>query len=361
MKQKALDSNIQRRLSDWFESNARDLPWRRSRDPYVIWVSEIMLQQTQVETVIPYFEAFIRRFPNVGSLARARLDTVLKLWEGMGYYARARNMHIAARNILSGFSGRFPQRTEALQSLAGIGKYTAGAIASIAFGQDEPAVDGNATRVLCRVFRIRQHPKAARTQKRLWSIAKQLVPAQRAGTFNQALMELGATVCTPRNPDCMACPLAALCKAHAAGQQEKLPLRSAPKAMPKKTFAVAVIEVRGNILISKRVPKGLLGGLWEFPGVEIGRGQTPQAKLKRRIRDHFNIKIELQGPTMVFRQAYSHFVAEFHVYRCRRLSGKPNGAASDPHKWVCPQNLGRYAFSRAHQIIRDAIRERQKQ
>jgi A/G-specific adenine glycosylase len=202
---------IRAALLHWFAASARDLPWRRTKDPYAIWISEIMLQQTRVPTAVPYYERFLHRFPTVEQLARARLDTVIKLWEGLGYYSRARNLHQAAQEIVARFGGHLPASREELLTLPGIGRYTAGAIASIAFGRREPLVDGNVTRVLCRIFRLKGSPKEVTLQKRIWAIAEKLVPEGHAGQFNQALMELGSEVCLPRRPRCDDCPVNRLC------------------------------------------------------------------------------------------------------------------------------------------------------
>ncbi|MCI0477261.1 MAG: A/G-specific adenine glycosylase, partial [Anaerolineales bacterium] len=218
------------RLLTWYAKHKRDLPWRRdAHDPYCVWISETLLQQTQVATVIPYYERFLARFPTTRALASARLDDVLKTWEGAGYYARARNLHRAAKEIVARFDGKIPSTVEELQTLPGIGRYTAGAIASIAFERDAPAVDGNVTRVLCRYFKIESDPKNAQTQKKLWKLAETLLPRGHAGNFNQALMELGATVCVPRNPHCAACPLARGCQARRLNLQEKLPRKRAKR------------------------------------------------------------------------------------------------------------------------------------
>ena len=247
---------IRQALHAWYCAAARDLPWRRTTDPYAIWLSEVMLQQTRVSTAIPYYERFLRRFPTVSRLARARLDTVLKMWEGLGYYSRARNLHKAAREIVSRFHGRLPQTKEDLLTLPGVGRYTAGAIASIAFNERAPLVDGNVERVLCRVFRIHGSPKDAAIRDRIWSFAKELVPEDKAGLFNQALMELGSEICSPRRPRCDKCPLARSCEARIHKEQESLPTRTARKPVPRHTIVVGVIYRAGRILIDKRKPEG---------------------------------------------------------------------------------------------------------
>ncbi len=220
------------RLLAWYAKHKRDLPWRRdTHDPYRVWISEIMLQQTQVATVIPYYKRFLARFPNVRALANAKLDDVLKAWEGAGYYARARNLHLAAREIVARFGGQLPSTVDELLTLPGIGRYTAGAIASIAFKRDAPVVDGNVTRVLCRCFNIQHDPKSAATQKELWHLAEILLPRGCAADFNQGLMELGATICTPRNPQCNVCPINRACVARRLGRQDKLPAKSQKKKL----------------------------------------------------------------------------------------------------------------------------------
>ena len=249
-----------------FDSERRSMPWRETSDPYAIWVSEVMLQQTRVDTVIPYWERWLERFPTVETLAEAELDDVLKEWEGLGYYSRARNLHGAARMVRERFDGDVPSDPDTLRELPGVGPYTAGAIASIAYGVPTPAVDGNVRRVLARLYDL-EAPTAAE----LRTLAAALVPDDRPGDFNQALMELGATICTPRSPDCDACPLAEWCEARRLGVQELRPLPRAKKPIPEETVRTAVI-VRGDgaLLLARRPEDGLLGGLWEFPGAEAG-------------------------------------------------------------------------------------------
>ncbi|MBI3913813.1 MAG: A/G-specific adenine glycosylase, partial [Chloroflexi bacterium] len=268
-------SEISSRLLAWYAKHKRDLPWRRdAHNPYRVWISETLLQQTQVTTVIPYYKKFLERFPSVRVLARARLDTVLKVWEGAGYYARARNLHRAAKEIVKRCGGKIPGTVEELRKLPGIGRYTAGAVASIAFGRDVPVVDGNVARVLCRYFAIRQPPKETRTQKELWARAEELLPRGHAGDFNQALMELGATLCKPRQPLCAQCPLARGCTARRLGIQAKLPTKAKKKKLPHYEIGVGVIWKEKQILIAKRFANDLLGGLWEFPGGKRKRGES---------------------------------------------------------------------------------------
>jgi A/G-specific adenine glycosylase len=264
-------AEVARRVVAHFRGVRRDLPWRRSRDPYAIWVSEIMLQQTRVAAVVPYFERWMARFPTIAALAEAPLDDVLAAWAGLGYYSRARNLHRCAREVVASHGGALPASAMTLRGLPGIGRYTAGAIASIAFGQPEPLVDGNVARVLARVYAIDDDIKSSAAGRVLWRLTAQMVPVSAPGDFNQGLMELGATVCTPLSPACLACPLATLCLARAQGRERELPrmpARRRPDELPLIDARALWIERRGKLLLARRTPEGLYGGLWELPQVE---------------------------------------------------------------------------------------------
>ncbi len=349
---------IQRRLCAWYDQYQRRLPWRNARDPYVVWVSEIMLQQTQVETVKPYFKRFLDRFPTVEVLSRAPLDAVLKAWEGLGYYGRARNMHRAAKRIVGEFGGKLPRSRAELLSLPGVGRYTAGAVASIAFGLDEPVLDGNVARVLCRVFLVRTPPKEPRTQKRLWTLARSLLPSGRAGEFNQAMMDLGATVCTPRKPACDVCPLATLCRARGKGIEGRLPARSRRKPLPHHEICVGVVWKSGRILIDRRRSEGLLGGLWEFPGGKRRRGESREACVAREVSEELGVRVRVGMPLVTVRHAYSHFRVTIHVFECDWVSGCPRARECAAWKWARPRDLGRYAFPAANRRIIAALTSR---
>lgn len=262
-------TTFSRELLAWYRSGNRDLPWRRSRDPYFIWVSEIMLQQTRVDTVIPYFNRFVERFPTVRDLAEAPEEDVLKLWEGLGYYSRARNLQAAAREVAERYGGKIPDDKEAVSGLKGVGPYTAGAILSIAFNRPEPAVDGNVMRVLSRYFCIDEDIARPATRTRMEGLVRELIPEGAAGDFNQALMELGALVCTPRSPHCLICPVMEHCAGRIAGREEELPVKSKAKP-PKPQHRLAVLARRadGRVLARQRPAQGLLARLWELPHVE---------------------------------------------------------------------------------------------
>ncbi len=339
-------------LLAWYEANQRDLPWRRdASDPYRVWIAEILLQQTQVVTAIPYYERFLARFPNVRALASARLDDVLKAWEGAGYYARARNLQRAAQEIVARFDGTIPSTVTELRALPGIGRYTAGAIASIAFHREAAAVDGNAMRVLCRVFAIRHAPRRARTQTELWQLAESLLPRGRAGEFNQALMELGATVCAPRQPACDVCPLARACAARRLGLQAKLPAKTAQRQLPHHHVAIGVIWKGKRLLIARRRDNQLLGGLWEFPGGHRKRGETLAACVAREVREELGIEIAVGEEWATRRHAYSHFRITLHAFDCRWVRGRPRALGCAAWRWVVPDELTQYAFPAANRQL----------
>jgi len=278
-------------LLKWYHKAARDLPWRRTKDPYKIWVSEIMLQQTQVDTVIPYYEKWIQRFPTLQHLAKAKLSDVLKYWAGLGYYRRARMLHQAACQIAKNLQGKIPQTPLELMKLPGIGRYTAGAIASIAFGVKTPVLDGNVIRVLTRLFAISEDVGKGETLERLWKIAESLVPEKNPGDFNQALMELGATLCTPENPQCQKCPVSSHCKAHEIKRETHFPVKLRKEKLEKKRTVALILRDNGTVLIQKQPETGRWGGLWTFPFWKDKKSMLQEVEmaatnLKRRLTLH---------------------------------------------------------------------------
>ncbi len=353
-------AELQRALLEWAAGHLRPVPWRTApRDPYRVWVSEIMLQQTRVETVVPYFERWLRRFPDVATLAHAPLDDVLKAWEGLGYYARARNLHRAAQEMVAAHGGRVPDDAEALRRLPGVGRYTAGAILSIAFGRDEPALDGNIRRVLSRAFAVAE-PSRARLDAVLWELARVLLPSGRAGAFNEALMELGATICTPRNPLCPRCPWASACAAYAQGTQALFPPRRARKQTPYYEVTAAVIwREPGVFLVARRNAEGLLGGLWEFPGGKVEPGESLEECLKREIWEELGVRIRVGGRLAVVKHAYSHFRITLHAFHAWMEDGEPEPQALDcaAWRWIRLDEAESIAFSAADLRILDALRQ----
>ena len=342
------------RLLRWYKKEGRDLPWRRTSDPYAIWVSEIMLQQTQVATVIPYYERFMAAFPTVSDLAHAPLGTVLKVWEGLGYYARARNLRKAARIISDQYQGIMPEDIGALASLPGIGRSTAGAIVSIAYGKKAPILDGNVRRVLCRLFAIRKNPSLAPVQKKLWGLSEGLVPGKDPRSFNQALMDLGAMVCTPKEPVCPSCCLSPLCLAYQKGIQKSLPIKSPGKKIPHYHVAVGVIWKGKKVLITQRPLEGLLGGLWEFPGGKLKEGEPPAIAVAREIQEELKIAVSVENLIGIVRHAYSHFRITLHAFHCRYRDGAPR--TLNPYRWVSPGELDRFAFPAANRKIIAALK-----
>lgn len=346
---------IRRNLLRWYGRSRRALPWRATRDPYAIWVSEIMLQQTRVETAWPYYERFLSQFPTVGALAAARPDAVLKAWEGLGYYSRARNLHRAAAEVVARWGGAVPKSLEGLRSLPGVGRYTAGAIASIAFGLDAPVVDGNVARVFARLFAMGGAMESAAMKKRLWTLAGELLPAERAGEFNQALMDLGATICLPAGPRCEECPVRGQCRARATDRVAQLPRKARTKAVPHYDVVAAVIVKRGRVLIDQRLPDALLGGLWEFPGGKIRSGEKPHAALAREVREELGIEIEVGQLLTTVKHAYSHFRITLGAYLCSHVSGRARAIECAACKWVSVTQLDQYAFPKANHAILKVI------
>jgi A/G-specific adenine glycosylase len=339
-------------LVAWYEQHRRDLPWRSTQDPYAIWVAEIMLQQTRVETVMAYYEPFLARFPTIQSLAAATLDDVLKAWEGLGYYTRARNLHTAAQWVLEELGGHLPSTPEALLSLPGVGHYTAAAIASIAFGQDAIALDGNLRRVLCRIFAIDDDPGRLSTQRRLTKLAEVMLPPGRAGDFNQALMDLGATICSSSNPRCLICPVIKLCQARKEGIQNELPLRATRSQRPHRDVTAGVIwDGNGHFLITQRPLDGMLGGLWEFPGGKRRPGETLPACLRREIAEELVIEIEVGDLLYTVEHAFTHFHMTLYTFDCQWLRGTPQRVGCTDLRWVTLNEIDAFAFPVADQKI----------
>ncbi|MCX8116815.1 MAG: A/G-specific adenine glycosylase [Desulfobacterota bacterium] len=331
MLQPGLKKKIQSGLLQWFEKNQRELPWRKTKDPYAIWVSEIMLQQTQVATVIPYYRKFLKTFPTVRSLARADLSKVLKVWEGLGYYSRARNLHRASQVIVSRFNGKIPDNIRDLLSLPGVGKSTAGAVLSIAFNQEVPILDGNVKRVLSRFFAL--SGATHKTEKILWKYSASLIPKGHAASFNQALMDLGATTCIPKNPFCLQCPINFLCKGYRLGEPERFPTRPVKKKIPHIEAVAAVIQKDDKLLLKQRPSKGFLGGLWEFPNWRLDGQRDLTVYLREKVKKELGLKVKCKVFLGTFQQTYSHFKLTLHVFRCQTLNPIAKG------EWVAIKKL----------------------
>jgi A/G-specific adenine glycosylase len=350
-----VSNNFQKKLLQWFSNSGRELPWRNTSDPFRIWISEIMLQQTQVQQVIPYYSRFLQVFPDVQVLARAELTAVLKAWEGMGYYARARNLHRAAQIICQEFGGVFPSNSNLIRKLPGIGPYTAAAIASIAFNEDVPVLDGNVLRVLSRLTAFSLPARTPAGKKLLFAEAEKLLAKGRAGDFNQAMMELGAMICIPANPLCDICPVRSHCQALAQNAVEQYPLKNVAKKRPHHVISAGIIWHKNKILIARRPEKGLLGGLWEFPGGKVEQGETLEFALQREIKEELDIDVAVTGKMMQLDHQYTHFTITLHVFHCAYLAGEPKAIGCIEWRWVDKMELRNLAFPRANTKIIDQL------
>lgn len=354
--------SVRRRLLDWFQREKRALPWREDRDPYRILVSEAMLVQTTVAAVVPYFERFLRRFPDFAALAAADEDEVVKAWEGLGYYRRARQLHAAARTIVEEHGGAMPDDPEAVRALAGVGRYMAGAILSQAFDRPEPILEANSQRVLARLLAWDGDLRASATQKRLWKAAERLVPPSRAGDFNQGLMELGALVCVPRSPRCLVCPLAELCEARRLGLQDELP-RVAPRPAPLAVEESCAVVVRGGeILMVRRASSGLWGGFWEFPTVHregadpAGRSFGEPVDLVEGVRRLAGIRIEAGESAKVLTYTVTRHRVRLSIHKAVAVSGKPRpGPGLSEVRWVEPEALADLTLGSAARRLASVI------
>jgi len=344
-------------LVAWYQQNARTLPWRETKDPYAIWVSEIMLQQTQVNTVIPYYHRFLERFPTIQTLAAANEDHVLKLWEGLGYYARARNLQKAARQMVVDHGGDFPHTLEEAETLTGIGRSTAGAILTFSRGQAHPLLDGNVKRVLSRLYDIDQPVSDTAVLQKLWHYSADLLgQSTDSYSFNQAIMELGAVLCTQKTPSCLICPVQAYCDAKDAGSQAERPVKVKKKPIKHHHIGAAVIwHPNGQILIQQRPKEGLLGGLWEFPGGKQEPDESIEVTVLREIEEELGIAIEVGQKVAAVKHAYTHFKITLHAFYCRYVSGEPVPRCADDWAWVKPENLRDYAFPKANHPVIDHI------
>ncbi len=357
----------------WHKEHQRALPWRMTsagqRDPYAVWVSEIMAQQTRIETVVAYYKRWMERFPSIRALADSDQQDVLKLWEGLGYYARARNLHKAAQMVVVLHDGVLPADRQQLLELPGIGAYTAGAILSMAFGQAEPLLDGNIKRVFSRLFDIEDPIDETDTLKALWDLSRQIVeaaPRDQAGIVNEALMELGALICTPRSPRCLLCPLAENCRAAASGTQRARPVRMARKKTPHYDVAAGVIwrgePFHSQMLIAQRPQNGLLGGLWEFPGGKLEASDADlQACLQREIAEELAIEIAVGERVITVKHAYTHFRITLHAFHARHLHGEPQMLGVADWRWLDFEEVGAYPFPVTDQKIIEALQEERNQ
>ncbi len=348
----------QKSLLDWFNSNKRDLAWRKTNDPYKIWVSEIMLQQTRVDQATPYYHRFIKRFPDVYELAKAPQDDLLKIWEGLGYYSRARNMQFAANQIVEDFGGKFPDSEKDVRSLKGIGPYTSAAILSIAFGKPFAVVDGNVIRVLSRLAGIEEDVRKKEVIKQIQHLADEFLNHDNPGDHNQAVMELGATICTPKNPKCHSCPLQLQCTATKLIKTDTIPYKSPAKKRPHKHIGVGVIvDDENRLLIAKRPNDVMLGGLWEFPGGKKENDESIEQTITRELEEELGVTVETGGKITEIKHAYSHFTITLHAYYCRITDGEPLAKSSQEIRWVNRKELQDFPFPKANKQLTELLVE----
>lgn len=341
----------------WYRSNLRDLPWRHTDDPYCIWASEVMLQQTQVTTVIPYYERFLKAFPSVKALARADQQVVLKMWEGMGYYARARNFHKAARVVLEAYNGKIPEKFKPFLALPGVGEYIASAVMSIAFSLPHAVVDGNVKRVLSRLFLMAEPVNETKGYRVYKEQAQQLLDVSNPGDFNQAVMELGAMVCKPGTPACQSCPVKNVCLAFQDKKVKQFPKKIQKKRTPTYHIAAGVILKKDQLLITRRKPEGLLGGLWEFPGGKLKPKETAADACVREIHEETGIRVKIVKPIAVIKHAYTHFKIDMTVFICEYLSGRIRLKGPVDFRWVSEDELDNYAFPKANLKFFDSLKQ----
>ncbi len=348
-------SPFQRKLLAWYHAYKRPLPWRLDGNPYRIFVVEVMLQQTQIKTVLPYYERWLKTVPNVYALARAPLDKVLKLWEGLGYYSRARNLHKAAKMIVEQFGGIIPNDLESLRSLPGIGRYTAGAIASIAYQKSVPLVDGNVFRVLSRVFNCKNDISKPKTQKKFYELATGLIPEKEPGNFNQALMELGSLTCIPETPRCPSCPVKSLCISFKKGDPSQLPVRANYLTIKKMEMVVGLLAQKDRILVRRRPASGIWGGLWELPGAVRKKGESLEEALCNEFQNEIGIALKIERKIKSIEHRFTHRLAKIYPFECKIEHGFELRPKNRNVRWANRKALQKLSFPVPHQKILSGI------
>ena len=355
--QKKEQQFLRQALIEWYLANHRDLPWRKTKNPYHIWVSEVMLQQTQVNTVLPYYQKFLKRFPDIRHLARASLQEVLKAWEGLGYYARARNLRSAAGMVLDRYGGAVPQSWQDVRKLPGVGDYIAGAVLSIAFDKPYPVVDGNVKRVLSRLFAIEAEVNKSSSNKIYQTAAANLLDNRRPGVFNQAMMELGAMICKPQNPLCGTCPVQTQCQVYQSNRTTEFPRKLKKSPTPQYLIAVGVVFKKDRVLITRRKDDGLLGGLWEFPGGKIRNGENSEAACIREIKEEVNLTVGIDAHLCRVKHAYTHFRILMDVFCCSYASGRVTLKGPVDFRWIELDKLEAYPLPKANHKFLSQLNE----
>jgi A/G-specific adenine glycosylase len=348
-------SPIAKKLLRWYAAQKRSLPWRIDPQPYAVWVAEIMAQQTRLESMLPYYKRWMRRYPSVRALAGSTEQDVLALWEGLGYYSRARNLRRAAQVVIKQYGGRLPSTVGELRQLPGVGAYTAGAIASVAFGADAPAVDGNAVRVLSRLFDVALPAASASGQKLFWALAEAHLPSGRAADYNQAFMDLGTQICTPRQPHCTVCPLRTECRAAALGNQKQRPVKTRGQSPPQRHYAAGVVQQRGSVLVMQRPPVGLLAGMWEFPNAPLRSRRNAKAALRKELAQNLGLALPFETRLAEFEHAYSHFSVRLQVFHHPLTGVRPTVNTKRRHRWLPIRKLGSLPMGKLDRRIADTL------
>jgi len=350
------NSEFTENLLGWYQDHKREMPWRGEKDPYKIWISEIMLQQTRVDQAWPYFENFMRQFSTVYDLAESDQQQVLKAWEGLGYYSRARNLHAASKMIVEDFNGKLPESYDEIIKLKGIGPYTAAAITSIAFNKPNAVVDGNVIRVITRYYGIEDDVRSAKTTRQVQELVNELISHKYPAEFNQGMMELGATICSPTKPDCDQCPIQAGCIATKIAKTDSIPYKSKTKKKPHKEIGVGIIEREdGKVLIALRPEDVMLGGLWEFPGGKQEKGESITQTVERELMEELDIEVHAFEKFMSFKHTYSHFSITMNAYLCTLISGTPKPKSSQEIRWVEKSELIEYPFPKANKVLTEKL------
>ncbi|NNL41752.1 MAG: A/G-specific adenine glycosylase [Desulfobacterales bacterium] len=335
-------------LGNWYAKNKRELPWRKTKDPYKIWLSEVMLQQTQVKTVIPYYQRWLEKFPYIQDLAVAPEQKVLKLWEGLGYYNRCHNFRKAAQLVCSQYNGQVPNHPDLFLELPGVGPYILAAVMSIAFNRALPVVDGNVLRVFTRYIELWDDIGKSETRKTIYQYLLDLIPKANPGDFNQAMMELGALICTPKNPTCSSCPLEKFCQAKAKGMVDSLPVRARKKKTPLYRVALAVMLKNDKFLIQKRPTTGHLAGMWEFPGGKIEPNESAKQAIARECREELDASVKIIHELKKVKHAYTHFKIELNIFICRLSSVTVRPLQDQPIRWIGLDEMSQYPFPAAN-------------
>jgi A/G-specific adenine glycosylase len=350
------EEDFRSKLLHWYRDNKRSLPWRDIDNPYFIWISEIMLQQTRVDQAEPYFNQFVEQFPTVYELAEARRQEVLSVWEGLGYYSRARNMHDAAQMVVEEYEGKVPDNWDEIIKLKGIGPYTAAAILSMAYQKPYAVVDGNVIRVLIRYSGIEDDVRRSSTKNEIQELAEELLSREQPGDFNQALMELGALICTPTDPECEECPIAANCIAYKQVKTETIPYKSPAKKVPHHNIGVGIIMNENNeVLIALRPENVMLGGMWEFPGGKREEGESIEETILRELDEELGVKAEIVKPFMQLKHTYSHLKITLYAFICKLVEGKPEPKTSQQIKWIPIEELNDFPFPKANRRLTEKL------